>query len=569
MSFFERRWWKEAIGYEIYLKSFKDSNNDGIGDINGIREKLDYLKDLGITLIWICPFYKSPMDDNGYDVSDYLDIDPSFGTMDDMKALIHEAHEKGIKIIADFVMNQTSDEHKWFIESRKSKDNPYRDYYIWADGKMVNGVEVEPTNWASFFGGSCWEKDPLTGQYYMKIFSKKMPDLNWSNPNVRTSMQAIAKFWLDLGIDGFRVDAVAHIGRRKDLVDSTIETNDKYKPDWRMFSNLPVLFDYLKEFNQEVWSKYDIMTVGEVGGGATADEANKYAGVKDGSMDMVFNFDHCWHNNVWDMKEIGEPIKVNLLSLKQVWKKWQKGQYGKAWMPIYWLNHDQPRLMSQYGNPNKPFLSGSMLGQALYLMWGTPFVYQGEEIGMTNYPFKSVNDFNDVSVKTTYNLHVINGDANEEEFIHFTGLRSRDNARTIMSWDDSKHAGFSKTKPWFNVCPDYTLVNVKKNLTDEKSIYKHYQKIFKLRKDKHYLNTLVYGSYKQLLPKNERVYAYEREADKLILTVTNFFDTTETVSIRGYKVSKILLSNYEDSKTTLSNLTLRPYEAITYLLEKK
>ena len=208
-----------------------------------------------------------------------------------------------------------------------------------------------------------------------------MPDLNWSNPNVRTSMQAIAKFWLDLGIDGFRVDAVAHIGRRKDLVDSTIETNDKYKPDWRMFSNLPVLFDYLKEFNQEVWSKYDIMTVGEVGGGATADEANKYAGVKDGSMDMVFNFDHCWHNNVWDMKEIGEPIKVNLLSLKQVWKKWQKGQYGKAWMPIYWLNHDQPRLMSQYGNPNKPFLSGSMLGQALYLMWGTPFVYQGKKSG--------------------------------------------------------------------------------------------------------------------------------------------------------------------------------------------
>jgi glycosidase len=569
MSFYEYRWWKEAIGYEIYLKSFKDSNGDGIGDINGIREKLDYLKDLGITLIWLCPFYKSPMDDNGYDVSDYYDIDPSFGTLDDMKALIAEAHEKGIRIIADFVMNQTSDEHQWFIESRKSKDNPYRDYYIWADGRIMDGVEVEPTNWASFFGGSCWEKDQITGQYYMKIFSRKMPDLNWSNQKVRSSMQEIAKFWLDLGIDGFRVDAVAHIGRKEELVDSKMESSSKYKPDWRMFSNIPVLFDYLKEFNEKVWRKYDIMTVGEVGGGATPAEANRYAGFKNGSMNMVFNFDHNWHNNVWNMTSMDEEIVVNLVSLKEIFKKWQLGQYGKAWIPIYWLNHDQPRVMSQYGNSEKPYLSGSMLGQALYFMWGTPFVYQGEEIGMTNYPFKTVADFNDVSVKTTHDLEVKQGGQNEAEFIYFTGLRSRDNARTIMSWDDSKYAGFSTNKPWFNVCPDYQKVNVKKNLEDHKTIYKHYQKIFKLRKHKAFLKTLVYGTYKQLLSKHKHVYAYLRENDKMILTVCNFFDTTEKVSIRGFKVAKILLSNYEDSKTTLTSLTLRPYEAVTYLIEKR
>ena len=267
--FYKSTWWKEAVGYQIYLKSFKDSNNDGIGDLNGIKEKLPYLKDLGITLIWICPFYKSPMDDNGYDVSDFYDVDPSFGTLDDMKSLIKEAHKLGIRIIADFVMNHTSDEHNWFIESRKSKDNPYRDYYIWADGKIVNGIEEPPTNWASYFGGSCWNKDPLTNQYYMKIFSNKMPDLNYENPKVRKEMIDVAKFWLNLGIDGFRIDAVAHLGRIRELVDSKMESDGKYKPDWRMFSNLPIIFEYLAEFEKHVFSKYDIVTIGEVGGGAT------------------------------------------------------------------------------------------------------------------------------------------------------------------------------------------------------------------------------------------------------------------------------------------------------------
>lgn len=564
--FKDYRWWKEAIGYQIYLKSFKDSNNDGIGDINGIKEKLPYLKDLGITLIWICPFYRSPMDDNGYDVSDFYDIDPSFGTLDDMKSLIKAAHKLGIKIIADYVMNQTSDEHPWFIESRQSKDNPYRDYYIWADGKIKDGKIVEPTNWASFFGGSAWEKDPITNQYYMKIFSKKMPDLNYANPKVRQSMMDVARFWLDLGIDGFRVDAVAHIGRRDTLIDSQMESDGPYKPDWRMFSNLPILFDYLEEFKEKVFSKYDIVTIGEVGGGATPSEAIRYADINKGSMNMVFNFDHCWSNNIWDMQK-KEPVVVDLLNLKKIFNKWQTGLYNKAWTPIYWLNHDHPRLISQYGDVNHIYLSGSMLGSALYFMWGTPFVYQGEEIGMINYPFKTIDDFNDVQDKNNYYLNDIDNSPNKDEYIYLMGIKSRDNARTIMSWDDSKYAGFSSHKPWFNILPNHKEYNVKNALKADKSIYKHYQQIFKLRKHPEYKQTLVYGTYKQLLVNHKSVYAYVREADKKILTVCNFFKQDITIQIKHYKVKQVLLSNYDNPPTCLTNITLRAYETISYLLE--
>lgn len=569
MSFYKPYWWKEAVGYQIYLKSFKDSNDDGIGDINGIREKLDYLKDLGVTLLWICPFYKSPMDDNGYDVSDYYDIDPSFGTLDDMKLLIKEAHEKGIRIIADFVMNQTSDEHDWFIESRSSKDNPYRDYYIWKDGKVVDGKMVEPTNWASFFGGSCWQYDEKTNQYYMKIFSNKMPDLNWANPQVRKSMQDIARFWLDLGIDGFRVDAVAHIGRSETFTDSTMEADSTYKPDWRKFSNLPNTHDYLREFNEQVFSKYDIMTVGEVGGGMTPKEALDYAGIDRKELNMVFTFDHCWSNNVWDLKHKNEPQVTNLINLKKNFNKWQTGQFSKSWNPLYWLNHDHPRLMSQYGNIKKPFISGTMLAQALYLMWGTPFIYQGEELGMVNYPFKHVDDFADVSIKNLYEIEVIQNGKHPDDLIFKWGVTARDNARTVMSWDGSLYGGFSNVKPWFHNDPNYRTLNAENALKEPKSIYKYYQKIFSLRQHKKYKNTLIYGSYKQLNPNHKHVYAYLREKDKLILTVTNFFDTNETIYIRGYEVIDVLLSNYDDPSTRLTKLALRPYEAITFLVRKK
>ena len=559
MSFYEKKWWKEAIGYQIYLRSFKDSNDDGIGDIPGIIEKLDYLKELGVNLLWICPFYKSPMDDNGYDVSDFYDISEDYGTLEDAKRLIHEAKLRGIRIIADLVMNQTSDEHPWFIESRKSKDNPYRDYYIWQKGKIVNGVEVEPTNWASFFGGSCWQKDTLTGEYYMKIFSNKMPDLNWANPNVRKGMFDMAKFWLDLGIDGFRVDAVAHIARSNELEDSTMESTSKYKPDWRKFSNLPKLHDYLKEFNQEVLTKYDVMTVGEVGGGALPSEAIDYAGLHSNELNMVFNFDHNWCNNVWDLKNPDDAVVTNLSHMKDMFEKWQKNLYGKAWNPLYWLNHDQPRVMSQYGNLNKRILSGSMLATALYFMWGTPFIYQGEEIGMTNYPFKTIDDFNDVSVKNSYNIAVSEGQ-DKDRFIGFTAHRSRDNARTPVQWKNAPYGGFSNVKPWFHVNPNYVSINVEDEQKNPDSLLNYYKKVLALRKNPEYLDTFVYGTYDQVLRQDTKVYGYIRKYNQSILVITNFFDVTVDVKL-DYSIKQVLLSNYKETDYDLKHLHLRPYES--------
>lgn len=560
--FLTKKWWKEAIGYQIYIKSFKDSNNDGIGDINGIREKLNYLKDLGVNLLWITPFYKSPMDDNGYDVADFCEVDPIFGSLDDFKKLIKEAHQKEIKIIIDFVMNHTSDEHKWFIESRKSLDNKYRDYYIWEKGKIIDGVIKEPTNWASFFGGSCWQKDEITNEYYMKIFSPKMPDLNYKNELVRKEMMEIAKFWLNLGVDGFRLDAVAHLGRSDHLEDSKINSKEEFKEDWRKFSNLPQVFNYLKEFNENVFSKHDIVTIGEVGGGATISEALKYTNIEDGSLKMVFNFDHIWSNNIHKITSDQQKVEVDLLNLKEIFNLWQTGLYGKAWSPIYWMNHDFPRLINQYGNINKRFLSGSMLAVALYFMWGTPFIYQGEEIGMSNYPFKTIDDFNDVGVKKLFENKNLN-----EEIIFKQSLITRDNSRTVISWDDTLYGGFSNVKPWFHVHPDYQTVNVKDNLENENSLLNFYKKVIKIRKSDDYLNTIVYGSYEQLLKSNENVYAYLRTNDKKVLVIVNFFDKETTINIENFKVKKTILSNYKDNKTLLVGLTLRPYEALVFEVE--
>jgi len=566
MSFYEKKWWKEAIGYQIYLRSFKDSNNDGIGDIPGIIEKLDYLKDLGVNLLWICPFYKSPMDDNGYDVSDFYDISEDYGTLEDAKRLIAEAKKRDIRIIADLVMNQTSDEHPWFIESRKSKDNPYRDYYIWQQGKMVDGKEVEPTNWASFFGGSCWQKDDLTGEYYMKIFSKKMPDLNWANPNVREGMFEMAKFWLDLGIDGFRVDAVAHIARSTTFEDSTMASSSKYKPDWRKFSNLPKLHDYLNEFNQKVLKDYDVMTVGEVGGGALPAEAIEYAGLNRDELHMVFNFDHNWCNNVWDLKNPEDEVITNLSHMKDMFEKWQTNLYGKAWNPLYWLNHDQPRVMSQYGNVNKRVLSGSMLATALYFMWGTPFIYQGEEIGMTNYPFKTIDDFNDVSVKNSYQIAVSEGQ-DPHRFIGFTAHRSRDNARTPVQWKNAPFGGFSNVEPWFHVNPNYPEINVETEEQNPNSLLNYYKTVLKLRKNPSYKDTFVYGTYKQYLRDDKHVYSYLRSYHhQHILVVTNFFDVESNVSI-DMDIQSVLLSNYHETNYDLRQLKLRPYESLVVLVK--
>ncbi|ERJ13057.1 glycoside hydrolase family 13 protein [Haloplasma contractile] len=550
----ERKWWMEAIGYQIYPKSFNDTNGDGIGDIKGVTEKLDYLNNLGINMVWLCPFYKSPMDDNGYDVSDYYDVDPMFGNLDELKELISEAHKRGIKIVADLVLNHTSDEHEWFVEARKSKDNKYRDYYIWADGRIdEKGNEIEPTNWASFFGGSCWKKDEQTGQYFMKIFSNKMPDLNWKNEALRKEMYKMANWWLDLGIDGFRVDAVAHLSK-SEFVDSEMKANP-YACDWGKFSNLPKAHDYLQEFYKEVLKDRDVMTVGEVGGGATCMDALKYSGYDQNEFNMVFNFDHNWSHN--------EDGTTNVKNLKEIFNKWQTGTFGKGWNPLYWLNHDHPRVLSHYGNTGEyRNESAKMLATALYFMWGTPFIYNGEEIGMTNYPFETLEDFNDVAIKNQYEYAKKEG-LSEREYVKKVKNGSRDNARTPMQWSNKLNAGFTDGEPWFHVNPNYKTVNVESQLKDPNSILNYYKQVTHLRRHGDYKNIIVYGSYRLIDRKNKFVYSYIREYNKKkLLVITNFTDKLVKVSYK-YQMVKKVLSNYNNAKIEdLRNHILRPYEAL-------
>ncbi len=492
------KWYKEAIGYQIYPRSFNDSNNDGIGDLVGIIEKLDYLLDLGITMIWLGPIYKSPMDDNGYDVSDYYSIAPEYGTIDDCKNLINEAHKRGIKVVMDLVLNHTSDEHPWFIESRKSLDNEYRDYYIWAKGKNINGIEKEPTNWASFFGGSAWKKDEITKEYFMKIFSDKMPDLNWKSKAMKKDMFKMVEFWCDLGVDGYRVDAVAHLDRAE-FIDSVGE--EKYVQDWSKISNLPKVFDYLEEINNEVLNNYDMFSVGEVGGGANLDSVLDYVAYENNRLDMVFTFDHNWRNNGFDSC-IDEFIQeVDLLSLKNDFARFQTGLYNKSWHALYWLNHDHPRVMSQYGNIEHHNLSGKMLATVLYFMWGTPLIYNGEEIGMTNGDFSDISEVRDISSINNYN-EVIKTHTVKQAMTNIR-ISARDNSRTPMQWNSSMNGGFSESEPWIRVNENHKWLNVEHQLNDSNSILNFYKNIIRIRKSE-YKEIILYGEFELTYKENKR-----------------------------------------------------------------
>ena len=566
----ERKWWKEGVGYQIYPKSFCDSNGDGIGDLKGIISKLDYLAYLGINIIWLCPVYQSPMDDNGYDVSDYYQIAQEFGTIEEFKQLLEEAKKRDIKIVMDLVLNHTSDEHPWFVEARKSVDSPYRDYYIWQKGKVDEfGNETEPTNWASFFTPSCWEKDEATNEYYMHIFSRKMPDLNWENEKMRKDLYKMVKWWLELGIDGFRVDAVAHLDRDLTFTDSTLESDGRYKPDWSKFSNLPKVHDYLKELNQEVFSNYDMFTVGEVGGGASVDDALLYASTSSNELDMVFTFDHCWLNNGFNSLSETWSNQTDLIELKKVFKKWQLGLYNKAWNPLYWLNHDHPRVMSQYGSPiHYHKESGKMLATSLFMMWGTPFIYNGEEIGMTNANYENFEDYRDVSVLESIDLLLQAGHPKELVKRHIA-VTARDNARTPMQWSNEENAGFSTATPWIKVNPNYQTINVQDQINDEDSILQHYRKLIELRRFSSYKDVIVYGEYTQLSENHPNVYAYLRTSnDQRLLVVSNFFEKPAIICLPKFTAKQIILSNYKDSSMQLSCLTLRPFESIIFELEK-
>lgn len=538
----ERKWWHSSVVYQIYPRSFNDSNGDGIGDINGIREKLDYLKELGIDVIWLSPVYKSPNDDNGYDISDYCDIMDEFGTMDDMEKLLKEANEKGIKILMDLVVNHTSDEHKWFIEAKKSKDNKFRDYYIWRD--PVNGHE--PNNLGSCFSGSAWQYDESTDQYYLHLFSKKQPDLNWENENVRNEVYKMMNFWIDKGIGGFRMDVIDLIGK---------------VPDERITGNGPKLHDYLQEMNKAALEGHDLLTVGETWG-ATPEIAKLYSNPKRKELSMVFQFEHIGLDQI-EGKEKWDVKPLDLLDLKKVLSKWQTELEGEGWNSLFWNNHDLPRIVSRWGNDREYRVeSAKMLATLLHGMKGTPYIYQGEELGMTNVRFEDINEYNDIETLNMYKDRISKG-YSHDEIMASIYAKGRDNARTPMQWDSTENAGFTTGKPWLKVNKNYKFINAEDCLQDKDSIFYHYKKLIDIRKHN---DTIIYGNYKLLLPEDKNVFAYSRElnGDKIVV-VCNFYNKEINLNFKeDFNNVEILLSNYKDSSILMKDLKLRPYEAIMY-----
>lgn len=538
----ERQWWHSSVVYQIYPRSFKDSNGDGIGDINGVREKLDYLKELGIDVIWLSPVYKSPNDDNGYDISDYCDIMDEFGTMEDMDNLLKEANERGIKILMDLVVNHTSNEHKWFIEAKKSKDNEYRDYYIWRDSVDGN----EPNDLGSTFSGSAWQYDETTGQYYLHLFSKKQPDLNWENEKVRNEVYKMMNFWVDKGIGGFRMDVIDLIGK---------------VPDEMITGNGPKLHEYLQEMNKAALEGKDLLTVGETWG-ATPDVAKLYSNPGRKELSMVFQFEHIGLDQI-EGKEKWDVKSLELLDLKKVLSKWQTELEGQGWNSLFWNNHDLPRIVSRWGNDKEYRIeSAKMLATLLHGMKGTPYIYQGEELGMTNVRFDDINDYNDIESLNMYKDRLSKG-YSHNEIMESIYAKGRDNARTPMQWDDSENAGFTTGTPWLAVNKNYDKINAKQCLQDENSIFNHYKKLIDIRKNN---DTIIYGDYKLLCEDDENIFAYVRElnGDK-ILVVCNFYDKDVEFKFEGdFNYSKVLLSNYNDSSKMIEKLKLRPYEAVMY-----
>ncbi|WP_010094253.1 glycoside hydrolase family 13 protein [Ornithinibacillus scapharcae] len=545
-------WWKEAVAYQVYPRSFMDSNGDGIGDIQGVISKLDYLKDLGIDVIWMSPIYKSPNDDNGYDISDYQDIMDEFGTMEDFDLLLAEVHQRGMKLIMDLVINHTSDEHPWFIESRSSKDNPYRDYYIWHPGKDGK----EPNNWESIFSGSAWQFDEHTKEYYMHVFSTKQPDLNWENPKVRNELYEMVNWWLDKGIDGFRVDAISHIKKVPGFPDMPNPDNLKYVPSYEGHMNRDGIHVFLEELKQKTFAKYDIMTVGEANG-VSLEQADDWVGEKNGKFDMIFQFEHL---GLWG-KDTDNGI--DLPALKKTLTKWQVGLEGIGWNALFLENHDQPRSVSTWGNDKEYRVeSAKSLATMYFLMQGTPFIYQGQEIGMTNVQFPSIDDYDDVGMRNYYHEEIAKGTPVQEimEVIWKTG---RDNSRTPMQWNTEKNGGFSTGNPWMKVNPNYTEINVEAELKDPNSIYHYYKKLIEIRKEH---QVFIYGSYHLILENHDKVYAYTRRSgDEMALVITNLYpeetEITLPSELKG-KNKELLLSNYENSVEKV----LKPYEARVYKL---
>ncbi len=548
----EKKWWQSSVVYQIYPRSFQDSNGDGIGDIPGITSRLEYIRDLGADVIWLSPVYQSPNDDNGYDISDYRAIMTEFGTMEDYDKMLEKAHSLGLKIVMDLVVNHTSDEHAWFMDSRSSKDSPYRDYYIWKDGKDGKA----PSNMGSAFGGSAWELDQKTGMYYMHLFTKKQPDLNWENPKVRDEVFDMMTWWLDKGIDGFRMDVISLISKDQSFPDYPADATGY--SHHRFVANGPRVHEFLQEMNSRVLSKYDIMTVGETAG-VTLEEAKKYASLDGSELNMVFQFEH--------MGADGDPVTdkwtdapLYLPKLKEILTRWEKGLEGIAWNSLYWDNHDQPRIVSRWGNdaPEYRVLSAKMLALCLHMMQGTPYVYQGEELGMTNYPWKDVSEFQDVDSWNNYNELVGKGIMTPEAGFRALKAKSRDNARTPMQWDDSPQAGFTTGTPWMQVNPNYTEINAAAQTGDPDSVFSFYKELIRLR---HEMEVIVYGSYDLLLPEDENLYVYTRTyGDEKLLIVCNFSEKEQAFAVpEEFAGAEKLIGNYEGLED--GGRIIRPYEA--------
>ena len=551
----EKKWWKESVVYQVYPRSFCDSNGDGIGDLNGITSKLDYLKELGIDVIWLSPVYQSPNDDGGYDISDYQAIMDEFGTMEDFDRLLAAAHERGIKIVMDLVVNHSSDEHKWFIESRKSVDNPYRDYYIWRPAKEDGSL---PNNWGSCFSGPAWEYDKTTDMYYLHLFSKKQPDLNWENPVVRQEVYDMMNWWLEKGVDGFRMDVISLISKAPGLPDYEPESTGYAA--YNAGANGPRVHEFLQEMREKALNNANTMTVGECAG-VTLEEAKKYARSDGKELNMVFQFEHMEAD--FDEKTGKWTTKtLDLRVLKEILTRWQKGLQDIAWNSLYWENHDQPRSVSRFGNDSDQYreISAKMLATCVHMMQGTPYVYQGEELGMTNCPFNKLENLRDLESINAYHELTEQGKISEEDMIAAINYKGRDNARTPMQWDDSAYAGFSTAEPWIMVNPNYTKINAKDQVSREDSVFKYYQKLIRLR---HNSDLIVYGTYDLILADDKDIYAYTRTlGDEKLIVYCNFSENTREVELpEEFTNGKIFISNYDDAAVN-EKITLRPYEAI-------
>jgi len=571
----KKAFWKEAVVYQIYPRSFMDSNGDGVGDLRGIISRLDYLKELGVDVVWLSPVYKSPNDDNGYDISDYQDIMDEFGTMADWEELLAGLHARGIKLIMDLVVNHTSDEHPWFVASREAMDNnPYRDYYYWRPGQegQEGQEEREPNNWVSCFSGPAWERDNKTGEYYLHIFSRKQPDLNWENPRLREEIYKMMEWWLDKGIDGFRMDVINFISKVEGL--PSVEGAEGYTWGGDYFMNGPRIHEYLQEMNERVLSRYDIMTVGEMPG-VTTEQAELYTGEDRRELNMVFTFEHMdidsGPGGKWDV------VPWKLTDLKRILNRWQLGLQGKGWNSLYLNNHDQPRMVSRFGDEGEyRVVSAKMLATLLHTMQGTPYIYQGEELGMTNVLFPSIDDYRDIETLNMYRDKVSGQGLPPEEVMRSIHIKGRDNARTPFQWNAEPHGGFTTGTPWLAVNPNYKEIHAEAAMKDPDSIF-HYYKLLLLLRKQHPI--MAYGSFTSLLDNHEQIYAYLREWEgERWLVFMNFFKEPvdfilplELFPVTGATMQpELIISNYEVGSAeavvghSIDVVPLRPYEARVY-----